>query len=345
MNDPIFKRKDFTLCEVPVPKGYPQSQTHAGIGYHDGVFYLTTSPYPNPRRSRLVILICAIIKKITFGKISLLYKGEDFENPCLYIEEKRNQEGIPIVFKPIGNNPLMDKPLDKYGLGSYCSDPDLFIDNGILNVLNRTSIRKQLDGAPGDKYETQVNIICGSVHNGLFVNKRIVELFKEQDASPCLISYDGRYIYMSLETNSYNTGEECKGLFYRENLKLDQNWTKKCEVKVDKGLFEPWHMSLFKYKDCLYSIIACVRRGEKQRCWQLLGEFNSDLSRLFIYQTPLTDFKSYRGSAIVDEKGEMILYSTTVNERIRGSKSVDGRDVIMAHAPFEQVLELLKKNG
>ena len=30
MTEPIFKEADLELCEVPVPQGYPQSQTHAG---------------------------------------------------------------------------------------------------------------------------------------------------------------------------------------------------------------------------------------------------------------------------------------------------------------------------
>ena len=27
----IFRKDEFELCEVPVPEGYPQSQTHCGV--------------------------------------------------------------------------------------------------------------------------------------------------------------------------------------------------------------------------------------------------------------------------------------------------------------------------
>ena len=103
-------------------------------------------------------------------------------------------------------------------------------------------------------------------------------------------------------------------------------------------------MSVFQYQNRLYAIIACVKKGEGHRCWQMFGDFDEDLTSLTIYNTPLTDYKSYRGAACVTPEGEFVLYSTTVHEQIKGSKAVDGRDVIMAHMPFKQLLETLRKN-
>ena len=102
-------------------------------------------------------------------------------------------------------------------------------------------------------------------------------------------------------------------------------------------MFEPWHISLFQYDEVMYAIIACVRQGESHRCWQVLGEFSKDLSMLTIYQTPLTDYKSYRCSAYVDKTGEFLLYTSTVGENINGGESVDGREILFAHVKFSEL--------
>ena len=115
------------------------------------------------------------------------------------------------------------------------------------------------------------------------------------------------------------------------------------EVKVEG--YTPWHLSVFSYKSVYYAIVACVKHGEKQRCWQMLGKFNDNLSQLKIFNTPLCDYNSYRGAALVDHSGEFILYNTTVHERIKGSKAVDGRDVVLAHKPFDEVLKIVNSNG
>ena len=117
------------------------------------------------------------------------------------------------------------------------------------------------------------------------------------------------------------------------------------EVAVESGHLLPWHMSLFSYDDKLYTIIACVEKGDKsKKIWQMFGEFSDDLSKLIVFPRPLTDYNSYRGAALVNEQGIFILYSTTVHEHILGSKSVDGRDVVMAHMPFTDLCREIKQN-
>jgi hypothetical protein len=46
----------------------------------------------------------------------------------------------------------------------------------------------------------------------------------------------------------------------------------------------------------------------------------------------------------VREDGLFVLYSTTVYEKLKCSKSVDGRDVIMASMPFNDLLKQLRNN-
>lgn len=335
----VFNREDFTLCKVPVPKSYPQSQTHCGIAYFNGMYYMTTSPYPNPIRPKWFRYIAAALKKLTFGKINYLYLGEDFENPMLYEAVAFSEKQIPIGFKLVKGSPLMHKPNDLYGAGSFCSDPDLSINDGKICVLNRTTVR----GYSEQNCDTIVHLIKGNVENGRFVVENKETLFHEGYKSPSLIKIGETYYYFCLDTNSYNTGEPCKALLVRESTDMVE-WSKAKSIDLDKGIYEPWHMSVFKYDGKLYAIIACVKQGEGHRCWQMLGEFDEIISSLKLYQTPLTDYWSYRGSAMVRDDGEFVLYNTTVREKVKGGTSVDGREVMMAHMPFVELLKALNGN-
>jgi hypothetical protein len=343
----IFKRSDFRLCDVPVPKGYPQSQTHAGIVLAKNKFYLTTSPFPLFIRNRYYIYFWALIKKITFGILgkSKLYRGEDYENPCFYIGIANENSLIPPTkFRLIKGCPLMQKPENKYGLGSYCSDPDIFFENDMFYILNRTSFRKSRTGVPAKDYETKVHIISLQIENDIILKKHISTLFYEQDASPCLTRYNNKYIYMSLCTNSYNDGQPCEALYLRKSDNIENGWSEKQKVNIKSKIFEPWHMSVFQHQGKLYSIISCIVKGIPNRCWTMLGEFSTDLSELVIYQKPLTDFVSYRSSAVILNNGQFVLYNTTVNEIINGGKSVDGREIIMTSCSFDKLLTDLKAN-
>ena len=335
----IFNREQFRLCKVPVPKGYPQSQTHCGIICVGGVCYMTTSPYPNPRRPLLLLYFLLFLRKVTFRLFDPFYRGEDFENPCIYTSDDTNKIGFPTSFKMMEGSPLMSKPIDKYGLGSYCSDPDISYKDGLFYILNRTSFRKGKTGISEKDYETHSFLIIGKEYNKKIQVLNILHLFEENDVSPCMLYFKGRFIYFSLISSSYNDGKPCKALYMRESkCPTDNSWGYKQVISIEKGQYEPWHISVFEYNNHLYAIIACVKQGEKQRCWQMLGEFSEDLTRLIIYQTPLTDYKSYRGSAFVTQQGEFVLYTTTMNEHIRKGNSVDGREIIMAHMSFQKLL-------
>lgn len=340
----IFTSEQFKLCNVPVPHGYPQSQTHCSIIYVDDTFIMSTSPYPSLNTPRWRVYMLAILKKLCFGLYNPFYIGENYENPCLYISEYSNGCNIPIKFNLLGGSPVMGTPIDKYGLGSYCSDPNLTYDDDVFYLLNRTTFRKARTGNVDVDYETYVHLIAGNIKSKRFVIDKQKILFSENDVSPCLAKYNGRYIYTSLRTTSYNSGLPCEGLYIREAIDPFGKWSDKKIIQIDKGNYEPWHMSLFEYDGILYSIIACVHHGEKQRCWQMLGEFDKELRRIKIYQTPLTSYKSYRGAAIVTKDGEFILYNTTVNEKIKGGQSVDGREIIMSHAPFKDIIDQLRND-
>jgi len=133
-------------------------------------------------------------------------------------------------------------------------------------------------------------------------------------------------------------------MYYTRHDNLTQLASVKIWNKIDVNLDEylPWHMSLFSESGRIYAIVACTKKGETRKCWQMLGEFTDDLSSLRIYKTPLTDYNSYRSSATVHDC-KFILYNATVDEKIHGGKSVDGREIIVAEMPFEEVLSRLKR--
>ena len=343
-NSPIFTKQNFTLCTVPVPQGYPQSQTHAGVARIGDRTIMVSSPFPNIRRSMLQTYFRVGLRKLSLGHLYNEKPGEYYENPCIYINSDRNQPSKD--FRLLQSRPLME-PLDPfYGLPAYNSDPDVYVEGESIYVLNRCIYRTRLTPErKRDEFDIRIFLIKGLLFDGKY--KYIsTNLFKETTdliVSPCLIRYKGNYIYTSLWTNSYNDGESFEGLRFVsgnkiEDLATDEDWQ---DVQIDVKEWIPWHMSLFNHKDKLYSIIACVKRGQPHRCYQMLGAFDDDLMRMTIYPTPLADMPSYRGTAYVDENGEFVLYNTTVYEKIRGGKSVDGREIIMASMPFEKLLDTL----
>lgn len=341
MNKPFFGRDDFQLCDVPVPKGYPQSQTHSGIVLYDGKYYLTTSPYPGKKYSLTVLRIRNIIRRLTGGMMCNPKNGEVYENPCLYMGIGFDGE-VPTRFKPLTDKPLMDTPEAVYGLPAFNSDPEIYIENGRIYILNRTVYRTKMLN-PGYDSMTDIFLIEGCVHYDKFKLEsiRLIKEWVHPFASPCLTKFRGKYLFTYLDTNSALDANTFNGLYLQE---LDSISELSCnnrfrEVNVHSNELLPWHMSLFGYNDTLFTIIACVKKGDKtKKIWQMLGEFNKDLTELTIYPTPLTDFNSYRGAAFVREDGLFVLYSTVLWEHLKGSKSVDGRDVVMTSRMFIDVL-------
>lgn len=345
----IFQKDDFLLCNVPVPEGYKQSQTHSGIAIHEKTFYLSSSPYPSGGETRYIAYLRSILNRLGLN-ILKPFVPEAWENPCLYIQSKEEINDFPTSFRLLQKTPLMPPPEPYYGLPAFNSDPDIFIENDTIHILNRQTYRTKL--CPGEslnKYRNRIYHIYGKIDNKRFYYLGTELLIDTEDmvCSPCLTKIGGKYILTELETNTYNEGDNFKGLFLATSDSISgfQRFDDWKRVEVKSGDYLPWHMSLFSYNEKLYTIIACVKSGVSHRLWQLLGEFSSDLSCLKIFQTPLTDYKSYRGAATVDCKGEFVLYSTTVREKLVGGRSVDGREIIMAHAPFGDVLNKVKQNG
>ncbi len=346
MLEPIFKKSDFTLCDVPVPKGYPQSQTHAGIAMHNGFYYLTCSPYPLKKVGRWEAYMHVLLQKISGGRFGKFIDADSFENPLLYIGVSTNGQ-VPTSFRLIPPAPLIPRPESRTCFQTYNSDPDIFIDQNNIYILNR-EFGRTLSNDKQIISRTKIHLLQGQLEDLLpsIDSHKIVIDTEECIISPCLCKYNDQYLCAYLDTNSALDSNTFNGLFIKKMNEISTSSfsIEPYKVVVNTDNLLPWHMSLFCYENNLYSIITCVQRGDNSTLWQHLGVFNKDVSQLYIYKTPLTDYSSYRSAACVTDSGEFVLYNTTLNERIKGSRSCDGRDVIMARTGFKQLIYKLKRN-
>jgi len=337
--DYIFDDQDLQLCYLPLPKGYPQSQTHCGVVCEGEKVYMTTSPYPLRKRSLCVVYAKAFIRKITANTFCNEERAEYYENPFLYIGNM--SEGIPPrYFKLASSNPLMPSPDPIQGLPSFNSDPTIFLEDGTVHVLNRVTHR----GKNG--FENRLFHITGKIENDyfkLYGNNLLYEGGKKF-ISPCLVKYNEEYLLTYLDTNCYNDGKPNCELYIAKAGQIENlnhsNWKR---IVIRSNSYIPWHMSLFVNNNRLYGVIACVKNGEHHQCFQMLGVFSEDLATLTIFQTPLCKFNSYRGAAFVRDD-LFYLYTTTVHEKIQGGCSVDGREVLVGTKKFEDIVLKLREN-
>lgn len=214
-------------------------------------------------------------------------------------------------------------------------------------MLNRAVYRTKLtSGKHRDELEIRLYLIHGAIDNDKYKywGTNLIAESTELSVSPCLTKYNGKYILMQLYTNCYNDGESFEGMKYQtyDNIRDVGSNVRKSIIKVNTDKYIPWHMSLFHHTNKLYALVSCIQRGVSHRCFQLLGSFSQNLDQITIYDTPLTDYNSYRGAAYVNSMGEFCLYSTTVNEKIKNGKSVAGREIIYAHKPFMDILDMIQ---
>ncbi len=337
---PIFSEKDLTVCDVPTPKGYPQSQTHSGVAVHSGRVYLTASPYPQIRYSRFVGHLRGLLFRISGGKLPIQH-GDIEENPMLYWGEK----GIaaPTMFTPYIGNPIVSLPPALFGYPAFNSDPDIYIEDDDIYVINRQYLRR----IPADAkhYVGDSHIRLDMVHfkaTGEGAEYQRAGIFKESDEnilSPCLTKWNGKYQLIYLDTFSYLYHDTECHLYMESADVVEGQYGERKEIKIESEGFMPWHLSVFWHDDRLYSIVACVKKGHPKRLYQMLGVFDETLATMSIYQKPLVAIPSYRGTAYVTEMGEFVLYSTTDKYPLKGSKAVDGKDVVMGKMPFDDLLK------
>lgn len=344
MVKPIFSVKDFHLCDVPVPKGYPKSQTHAGVTCVDDCCILTSSPYPSASYPLFIRYFRSLVRHVSFGACFGTRRAECYENPMLYIGNFCD-ENPPCVFTPYVGNPIVSPPPRLFGFPSFNSDPDVFAKDGTIYILNREVFRTYVGEVM--RYWMRLDLIKGHLDDRRFKYTSF-EVINEGDsllASPSLTHFNGEFKLFYLLSNSYNDGSPCDRLVLCGAKDVKDLFNNQRDVRLFKGGVEPWHMSVFQHNGKLYAIVAGVPTGQKQICYQMLGVFSPDLDSLKIFSRPLISAPSYRGGAFVRDIDNMfVMYSTTVHYGINGSSSVDGRDIIMVKKPFDKLLSELEYN-
>lgn len=332
----IFTEKDFTLCYVPVPSGYPQSQTHAGVAIAGERLFLTTSPFPAIKYSLIRRVINKVSRILTKGVFPPIY-GDAQENPMLYWGNIK--EICPTVFTPYIGNPIASTPAKLFGYHAYNSDPDIFTEGNNIYILNRECYHK----STGEDYWCRIiqYHFEATQEGAQYISSKVILETPTLFLSPSITKWNGEYCMFNLDTKSYNTGDSQFHLYVRSSNNVEGSYGYSNELKVSSGAYVPWHLSLFQYKGELYSVVACIKDGTPRRLYQMLGKFDKSLTTLTIFQRPLVDVPSYRGAAYVAENGRFVLYSTTDCYQVSGSKSVDGKDVIMMAKNFESVLEIV----
>lgn len=344
-NQPYFSVNDLKLCKVPVPEGYPQSQTHAGIAVYNGDFYLTCSPYPLLKYTKFRARVKSVLQKLSKGRFGQYPDADGYENPLLY--KASVGDYIPTEFELLLPAPLIEKPIVENAISAYNSDPDICIDNGRVYILNRAYSRFENDKGDTEQKVT-IFLILGSIDDGKFKIEDLRDITKSENSflSPCLTKLNDKYIYTHIESNSAVDGKTFGGIYLSlvDSIEELNSITDYQRVEMNCSELLPWHMSLFSYDGVLYTIITCTEKTDKHGCISLkqyLGKFDDSLDYLHIYQRPLIALNSYRGSACVLPDGGFVLYSTTVYEKLKGSISVDGRDIVVASTKFSELLTYL----
>lgn len=333
----VFQDSEFELCSVPLPKGYPNSWTHAGIeyvkeGFNGYQYFLTCSPYPN--------------------------YNDDFENPMFYFANARQDNKPPVEFLAYVGNPLQEDPGEGYN-----ADPDVVYADSNLYVINRPYLRPD---------SVWVNIQKCQIDSGLFnfnnpknlynnhqnpYNFGFPSSYKTTLISPSIIKYKDNYRIYHLATNSYNDNTDCKGVvvMVSESIDGEKSYRYYKTGTISSFHAKPWHIDVFKFQDKLYAIICAYIHEDpfwghipfiarftshERKCYQYLAE-SEDGINFKVYDKPLTTINSYRSSAFVRDDGLFVLYISTLGYRPKGNISEDGRNIMMASMPFEQVLAIL----
>lgn len=342
----IFQEQDLFVCDVPVPFGYPQSQTHAGVAVCEGRVYLTTSPYPQVHYSRFVGHLRGLLNRISGGRLPKQH-GDIEENPMLYWGEVGVE--APVKFTPFWGNPIISLPPALFGYPAFNSDPDIYIEKDDIYVINREYLRRIPPDAKHYVGDSRVRLdIVHFKATSDGVEYQRAGIFKESDdniLSPCLTKMTGKYRLFYLDTFSYLYPDTECHLYMESSDEIDGRYGERKEIRIHSEYYMPWHLSVFVHRDRLYGIVACVKKGQPKRLYQMLGVFDEALSSINIYQKPLLDIPSYRGAAYVTDKGKFVLYSTTDKYPIKGSKAVDGKDVVMVKVPFEKLLNEMDKSN
>lgn len=324
-------KSQFERVYCDVPSGYLQGQTHAGISYIPAGFdgythWLVVSPYAN--------------------------YNVNWENPCVYYANNRPDGKPPVVFTAHPLNPLVIRRYGSPGeFRGFNSDPDIYFDGTHMRVLNRIfMIPTTVNGATltGDSIECMEVTSASKTQERFILTNHEVPSYKRLNGilSPTLLKHNGKYRIYTLSTSGGSVNCTCRGLAISESTTVDSRGFITQDIGSIHGrTMEAWHMQVFKHNNEFYAIVCATdwsAETNNKPLKQYLAYGGSDGFKFIIYEKPLVSYESYRGAAYVREDGLFVLYTTVVSTEWSGEYSVDGREVLLCTANFNEMLNVIR---
>jgi len=281
------------LISIPTYDGSNQV-VHPDILMHNGLFYLTITPYP--------------------------WSNVEHENPSFY----SSADGV--TFSPTGVNPVVDHPK-----GGYNDDPDLIIDplNGEFSIYyNETpknynkqylALLRSPDGVDWTDHRKLVEFRTG--RGEPFI------------VSPAVVYYAGHYFMFHVEvdadanTHSPNTcsndphKHQIKVMFSEDGVTWDKHKDEGINIDFPAD-FNPWHMNIVQGNGHFYMLVNGYHRGFCDR-HNLYLAVSDDLTNWHFINKPIVtaskDFYNskiiYRSAGIVDGDNMYVYFSFYTYDR------------------------------
>ena len=273
------------LITIPTYDGKNQV-VHPDIITHDGLFYLTITPYP--------------------------WSDVNHENPSFY----SSADGLN--FAPTGVNPIVDHPK-----GGYNDDPDLIIDplSGAFSIYYNETPKgydvqylAMLRSPDGVSWTDHRELVAFRTKKG--------EPFI---VSPAIVYYAGHYFMFHVEVDTDEKAHSpnlCRNDPHRHVIRVmfsedGVTWDKHKDEGINIDFpadFNPWHMNIVEGNGHFYMLVDGYRRGFCDRHYLYLA-VSDDLTNWHFIDKPIVaashDFFDskiiYRSAAIVDG-GDMYVY-------------------------------------
>ena len=275
------------LITIPTYDGHNQV-VHPDIITHNGLFYLTITPYP--------------------------WSNVNDENPSFY----SSADGLN--FTPTGQNPIVNHPD-----GGYNDDPDLIIDplTGMFSIYyNETpknynkqylALLRSPDGVEWTDHRKLVEFRTGAGEPFI--------------VSPAVVYYAGHYFMFHVEVDTDEKAHSpnlCTRDPHKHQIKVmfsedGVNWDKHKDEGINIDFpadFNPWHMNIVQGNGHFYMLVNGYRRGFCDRHYLYLA-VSDDLANWHFIDRPIVTaskefFDSkiiYRSAAIVEGDNMYVYFS------------------------------------
>ena len=286
----------FEYVELPSTGGVPNGVkdiTHPSVYYNkDGwngyTHWMVATPYPQQ-------------EPLT---------GEWYENPCIFYGNSNAWHKHPIAFTPLASNPIIGKPPSGYN-----SDPEIFVHENIMYVINR--IRS---GSTG--FVTAFQLVSSS--DGINWSEPEIIYGSQKlsnDVCPMYIFEDGKHriyiaqMYMNPDTMYWSRANHISII---ESESIETPDFVDAGYSAIEGLPNMWHSGIFTYNGKKFLVAGGSHDGHLNEVRGLcLGEQIEGTNDFKLYDKPIfSPNGTYRPFGFVDEEGTLVIYSSFHNSNM-----------------------------